>query len=133
MRRVLLEIVFLVSMVNLVHVKTLYTDTFYNSKILYTVISICTNVQFSLNLNSLQQIINLKSNYLGTYSVVVKRVYRGQLYRLINLTLWKSMFYYNIFKVFTNHQHLGDDEVVRSRTFARLSSRNPIPRCGHVE
>ena len=48
-----------------VTVKTLYTDTLYNSKILYNVISICSNVPFSLNLDSLQQKFSLTSNYSG--------------------------------------------------------------------
>ena len=58
----------------LVTVKTLYTDTLYNSKILYNVISICTNVRFSLNLSSLQQKFSLTSNIWRTNTVVVKGV-----------------------------------------------------------
>ena len=34
-------------------VKTLYSDILYNSKVLYNVNDICTNVPVSLNLNSL--------------------------------------------------------------------------------
>ena len=55
-------------------VKTLYTDTLYNIKILYTVICICINVPFSLNLSPLQQKFSRMSNYMGTISVVVKRL-----------------------------------------------------------
>ena len=49
-------------------VKTLYSDILYNSNILYNVNCICTNVKFSLNLNSLQQKFSLTSNYLRTVS-----------------------------------------------------------------
>ena len=51
---------------------TVKTDTLYNSKILYSVRSICTNVHFGLS--SLQQKFSLTSNNLGTNNVVVKRV-----------------------------------------------------------
>ena len=55
-------------------VKTLYSDILYNSKILYNVIVFAQMYHFSLNLNSFQQKFSLTSNYLGTNSVVVKRV-----------------------------------------------------------
>ena len=46
-------------------VKTFYTDILYNSKLLYNVISISTNISFSLNLSSLQQKLNLTSYICG--------------------------------------------------------------------
>ena len=56
--------------------KTLYSDILYNSKTLYNVNCICTNVDLSLKLkcefNTTE--FSLTSNYLGTNSVVVKRV-----------------------------------------------------------
>ena len=56
-------------------VETLYPDNLYNSKILYNVTCIMTQMyQFSLNLNSLQKKFSLTSNYLGTKAVGVERV-----------------------------------------------------------
>ena len=58
-------------------VKTLHSIFLYNSKILYNVnnlIVFAQMYQFHLNLNLLQQKFSLTSKYLGTNSVVVKRV-----------------------------------------------------------
>ena len=55
-------------------VKTLHSDVLYNSKILYNFNCFCTNVPISLNWISSQQKFSLTSNYLGTNSVVLKRV-----------------------------------------------------------
>ena len=71
-------------------VKTLYTDTLYNSKNLYNVICICTNVPFSLNLGTLQQKFSLTSNNLGTNSVLVKRVDCIYLIRILQNSLKRA-------------------------------------------
>ena len=52
----------------------LFTTTFFISAKFFTSIVFAQMYQFSLNLNTLQQKFSFTSNYLGTNSVVVKRV-----------------------------------------------------------
>ena len=54
--------------------KTLYTDTFIKAKFFIMSVVFAQMYQFSLNLSSLQQKFSLTSIYLGTNTVVVKRV-----------------------------------------------------------
>ena len=70
-------------------VKTLYTDTHYNSKFFTTSVVFAQMYQLSLNLNSLQQKFRLTSNYFGTNTVAVKKVVCTlTLYILMDSSFW---------------------------------------------
>ena len=57
-----------------ISVYLLYTDTLYNSKILYNVSDICTNVPVYIEFEFITKKFSLTSNYLGPNTIVVKRI-----------------------------------------------------------
>ena len=62
--------------------KNLYSDILITAKFFTSIVFAQMN-WFSLNLNSLQQKFSLTSNYLGTNSVVVKKVDRVTFYSFL--------------------------------------------------